>query len=161
MSLRTLQSVASAPSRTLAFRYILLATALNLVWEVAQLPLYTIWRTANERDLVYAVVHCTAGDVMILAATLLLALLLVDDGEWPGRSYVRVAVAATGFGVGYTVLSEWLNVEILRKWAYAPAMPLAPLLGTGLTPFLQWLFVPPVAFGLARAAQKRSLLKTP
>ena len=158
MSLHTLRSILSAPDRTLAFRYILLASAMNLVWEVAQLPLYTIWRTAEERDLVYAVLHCTAGDVMILAAALLLALLLVGDGAWPGRSYARVAVAATTFGVGYAVLSEWLNVEILRNWAYAPTMLLLPPLGTGLTPFLQWLVVPPVALWLVGAAQKRSLL---
>jgi len=33
-------------------------------------------------------------------------------------------------------------------------MPLLPPLGTGLTPFLQWLIVPGIAFGYVRRKAK-------
>ncbi len=104
-----------------------------------------IWRTAPRRELAYAVIHCTAGDLIILVVALGLALLLGGDAKWPARSYGRVAVIATLLGVGYTILSEWQNVEIFRRWAYAPAMPLLPPLGTGLSPLLQWLLIPPLS----------------
>ena len=58
----------------------------------------------------------------------------------------RMMLAAVLFGLGYTVFSEWLNVEIRQSWSYTEAMPLLPPLGTGLAPFLQWLAVPGLAF---------------
>jgi hypothetical protein len=125
--------------------YILVATAANLAWEMLQLPLYTIWRTARGGELAYAAIHCTIGDFVILAAALLLSLLLVGDAAWPSASYARVGIVATGLGVGYTVFSEWLNLEVTRRWAYLPDMPVLPPFGTGLSPFLQWALIPPFA----------------
>lgn len=52
--------------RRIAARYLLIATVANLLWEVAQLPLYTIWQTATTGALAFAVAHCTAGDIIIL-----------------------------------------------------------------------------------------------
>jgi hypothetical protein len=44
--------------------------ALNLVWEVAQLPLYTLWVEATPGEIAFAILHCTGGDAMIAAASL-------------------------------------------------------------------------------------------
>jgi hypothetical protein len=49
-------------------------------------------------------------------------------------------------GLVYTVFSEWLNVSVRGSWAYASAMPVVPILGTGLSPVLQWLVVPAASF---------------
>jgi hypothetical protein len=57
-----------------------------------------------------------------------------------------MALTTILLGAGDTILSEWLNVEIRRTWAYAPAMPIVPWLGTGVAPLLQWLAVPSLAF---------------
>ena len=47
-----------------ALRAYLLATAfLDLLWEAAHLPLYTIWTDGTIRDKAFAVLHCTMGDV--------------------------------------------------------------------------------------------------
>lgn len=152
MSLDTVQRAVSAPGRRLVTRYLLLAAAMNLVWEVAQLPLYTLWQTATRAELIAAVAHCTAGDLLILMAALGIALLFAGDRAWPGQGYARVAIATTVLGLGYMIFSEWLNVEVLRNWAYAPAMLLVPPFGTGLTPLLQWLIIPPMAATLVRPA---------
>ena len=144
MSLRAVHSALSPAGRTFAVTYLLVAGMANLAWEVAQLPLYTIWKTAPTRELTYAVIHCTIGDLLILAAALLLALLLAGNDAWPRRGYARVALAATALGAAFTIFSEWLNVEVLRRWTYAEAMPLVPPLETGLSPFLQWVLVPPL-----------------
>ena len=66
-----------------------------------------------------------------------------------------MAFTAIILGAAYTILSEWLNVEIWRSWSYTAAMPVLPLVGTGLTPLLQWLIVPGLAFALIATRERR------
>jgi hypothetical protein len=90
---------------------------------------------------------------------LALALVTVGRGAWPAAAHGRVAAVAVTTGVAYTAFSEWLNVAVRRSWAYAEAMPTLPLPGgfaLGLSPLLQWLVVPAVAFWLARRRALRS-----
>lgn len=136
-------------------RYLLAIAGLNLVWEIAQMPLYTLWLTGTGWEIGYAIVHCTLGDVLIAASSLGLVLLgLMVLGlrprDWPARRYVAVAGATMGVALGYTVFSEWWNVEVRQAWAYREIMPRLPGLGTGASPVLQWLMVPGVAFWVAR-----------
>jgi hypothetical protein len=123
-------------------RYLPLILVANLAWETAQLPLYTIWREGSVGQLAFAVLHCTLGDGLIAVTTLVLALVLVGQADWPRRRFAEVAAAATVLGVGYTILSEWLNVTVRGAWAYAAAMPILPPLGTGLSPLAQWVVLP-------------------
>ena len=44
-----------------------------------------------------------------------------------------------------SVLIEYLNTGILHRWEYTAAMPRLPLLGIGLTPFLQVALLPAVS----------------
>lgn len=150
MSISAARAAVSGRGRSVALRYLAVAAIANLGWEVVQLPLYTVWRTGTPGALTYDVIHCTLGDVLLLGATLFVALLLAGDRAWPWRSYVRVALLAGVFGIAFTIFSEWLNVEVLRSWAYAPEMPLLPLLGTGLSPLLQWVIIPPAALALVK-----------
>ncbi len=140
-------------------RYLAIIALGNLAWEIAQLPLYTIWSSGTWRELVIAVFHCTLGDVLISAACLFLGLLVAGRGRldrWSGR----IAAVGIPLGVGYTVFSEWLNVAVRKSWAYAPAMPVLPGLGTGLAPLLQWLVVPAFGFWLvARSANREMVAK--
>ncbi len=123
---------------------------LMLAWEVAQLPLYTIWHEATAAEIAFAVVHCTGGDGLIGMASLGTALLLAGTPEWPRARFRAVLLLALAIGVGITVYLEWRNVEIKRAWAYTAAMPRLPPLETGLTPVLQWVLLPPVALLRAR-----------
>jgi hypothetical protein len=137
--------------RPIVPRYLAIAAGLNLAWEIAQLPLYAIWKTGSRREILFAVVHCTLGDVLIAAGSLFLALLLVGTALRRGQfSRASVAPIIVFLGVAYTVFSEWLNVSLRGSWAYAPAMPVLPPLGTGLAPLLQWVAIPPLALALAR-----------
>ena len=49
-----------------------------------------------------------------------------------------------------TLPGEWLNVVVRQTWAYTEMMPQVPVLGTGLSPLLQWLLLPSLALWLAR-----------
>lgn len=98
-------------------QYVGWTLALNFVWEMMQLPLYSIWATGRGTEIAFAVVHCTAGDAFIALASLLLAVVIAADQNWPHRKYWRVAFLAIFFGVCYTVYSEWSNTVITRSYA--------------------------------------------
>ena len=130
-------------------RYLAVIAVGNLVWEVAQMPLYTLWRTGSTQDIAFAVVHCTGGDVLIAAASLLGSLLLFGAAEWPRSRFLTVANPTVLLGLGYTIYSEHLNTAS-NAWTYAELMPVLPGLGTGLAPLAQWLVVPLLAFAAVR-----------
>lgn len=132
--------------------YLATLVPLMLAWEVAQLPLYTIWRDGSADEIAFAVIHCTGGDALIGMGSLGTALLVAGAPGWPRERFATVMVVAVATGVGATVYLEWLNVEVRRAWAYAEAMPRIPPLGTGLSPVLQWLILPPMALLAARRA---------
>lgn len=118
----------------------------HLAWEIAHVPLYTLWLTGTWSEISYAAIHCAAGDVMIASVCLGAALALFGRSGWPDQNYTEVAAATIFAALCYTVFSEWLNVEVRAEWAYRDIMPLVPPFGTGLTPLLQWIIVPTAAF---------------
>ena len=131
-------------------RYAVWTVLAHLIWEVLHLPLYTIWREESLWVNGFAVLHCTAGDLLIAGAALALALVVSGTSEWPVHRFGRVVFVATLIGVGYTIYSEWLNTEIRAAWAYTDAKPVVPGLGTGLTPLGQWMLLPPLGMWIAR-----------
>ena len=64
-------------------RYLGVSIVANLVWEILQLPLYTLWATGTRKQQAFAVVHCTVGDAMIAGLSLLVALALFARTTWP------------------------------------------------------------------------------
>lgn len=131
-------------------RYVIVVCLGNLIWEVAQLPLYTLWRNESLVSLVRATLHCTIGDIVIATVVLVGALAIVGDEHWPDRRFSAVATAAIAFGIMYTIGSEYVATVVRKSWAYTEWMPTLPWLGTGLTPLAQWLVIPCLAFGLSR-----------
>lgn len=132
-------------------RYLLATVVGDLVWEFAQMPLYTLWRTGSPGEIAWAAVHCTTGDVAIAGFALLGALLLLGFPQWPQERHWHVAVATVAIGVGYAVFSEHLNTTS-GMWDYSALMPTLPWLGTGLAPLAQWLVIPAIALSWARTA---------
>ncbi len=126
-------------------RYLGVSLTANFVWEVLQLPLFTLWTTGTARQQAFAVFHCTIGDVMIAALSLLAALSLVAQPNWPRSSNSRVYFLSIAAGLCYTIYSEYLNTSVRASWAYSEWMPVLPFVGTGLSPLLQWLIVPTLA----------------
>src|SRR3546814_17907789 len=100
-------------------RYLLFVAVANLVWETLHLPLYTIWQEGAAGELAFAVVHCTGGDILIALSSLMLALVLVGSGNWPGQRYVRAAAIAIAFGLAYTIFSEWMTIVVRDSRAYS------------------------------------------
>lgn len=148
---RAHDNTASVADWLTALRRYLIAIGIgNLAWEFLQLPLYTIWHEGSAREIVFAAVHCTGGDMLIASMSLLGALIIVGDGRWPHGRFRLVAAITILAGITYTVFSEWLNTEIRGSWAYTELMPRLPLIGAGVSPFAQWIVVPLAAFWWAR-----------
>jgi len=132
-----------------------LAAIGHFFWEAAQLPLYTLWRTGTPHEIAFALIHCTGGDILITTVTLSAAVALAQYLRWPAFGW-RMVFTTIVLGAGYTIFSEWLNVEIRRSWSYTAAMPVVPFIGTGLTPLLQWLIVTTLALTVTGYRYRRA-----
>jgi len=53
--------------------YLSIIAITNLIWEISQLPFYSLWTNGSIGEIVFAVVHCTAGDVLIAVSALAIA----------------------------------------------------------------------------------------
>ena len=139
--------------------YLAFSAAVHAIWEIVQLPLYTIWTEGSLGQNVFALLHCTAGDVLIAAWSLLAALVLHGLRGWPQGRWFSVPAFAIIIASAYTGYSEWYNVHVKEAWVYTSAMPTFSVAGyaIGLTPMLQWLVVPAVAFALVHRGRKRRL----
>ena len=126
-----------------------LAFALNLVWEIAQVRLYTLWAETDGLSVAWALFHCTLGDVLIALAMFALAGMVLRRADWPpSRPWAGGAILVIGTMV-YTVWSEWYNVYRAGSWGYSASMPL--VFGIGVSPLLQWLILPPLLVVAYRA----------
>ena len=148
--------------------YLAFIAVANLLWEILQLPLYTIWAEGTPAEIAFAVVHCTAGDLLIAMASLVAGLIVAGDRTWPTRRFWAVAAVTIMLGVAYTVFSEWLNLVVRKSWAYSDLMPIVPVIGTGLSPLMQWIAIPLGSLLLARrfapagaVSWKRSMARKP
>lgn len=141
--------------------YLLAMLGLNLAWEIAQLPLYTIWANAPIGAAAGAVVHCTMGDVLIAGAALLIAWLVTGLPRLQASIPMKVAAVAICLGIPFTILSEWRATRVVHSWEYSSWMPVIPWLQVGLTPVLQWFALPPIAmqfvFGIGNRPSPRRI----
>lgn len=85
----TRPAVSSLQGRTF-LRFLGAMAAGNLLWEMAHVPLYTLWVTGSPGEIAYAVLHCTVGDVMIAGACLLVSLLVLGRSAWPRARFGTV-----------------------------------------------------------------------
>lgn len=131
-------------------RYLSFLALGSLLWEALHMPLYSLWNEGTWREIVVFGLHCTGGDVLIGASSLLVALVMFATPGWPSNGYWRTVFIATLSGFLYTFWSEWYNVSIAGGWAYSDAMPIIPVLGIGLSPLAQWLVIPIAGFSWAR-----------
>lgn len=130
---------------------------LNLAWEIAQLPLYTLWTEATPGYMAFAVLHCTAGDLLIGTSALALVLTITREQELARWHWARVAALSALAGAAFTAFSEWRNTTVLGSWAYSELMPTLEAAGVeiGVSPLAQWIALPPLALYLAIETRRK------
>lgn len=62
-----------------------LSLPFHLGWEVAQLPLYTLWHEPDRLRIAWAILHCTAGDVLIACSSFALVSVGLRGTDWPAH----------------------------------------------------------------------------
>ncbi len=129
---------------------LMLAVPLQLLWEIAQFPLYTVWHEGDWSYILYGLIHCTLGDLLIMLCVFWLVSLLNQSRRWIFSPSFANFVLFTGFGLGYTIFSEIVNTRFKGTWGYTELMPIVPFVEIGGMPFLQWLLIPPVLIWLMR-----------
>ena len=136
--------------------YAALSAVGYFLWEITQLPLYSLWWTASRTELAFAVLHCTSGDVLIALNVLLASVVLLRAWSWPRARAHHIAALAIPLGIAYTAYSEWLNVYARQSWSYDPAMPTVPFLGyqIGGSPLVQWLIVPAAVLAIVASMRR-------
>ena len=143
----------SASLKWIGVRFLPAFALLNLAWEIAHLPFYTLWETSPAGYLVFVVLHCTAGDVLIGALALGAALTALRAPALAFWRWRAIATLTAVFGTAYTAYSEWVNTVVYGHWEYAEAMPTVVFGGfeLGLSPIAQWIVLPPLAILALRA----------
>lgn len=150
--------------RTVVANYLGVSAVANVAWEFAHMPLYAVWRSGTNTEILYNGLHCSIGDVMIASFALLVGVLVGGVGRWPRDRWPAVSAITIAAGLVYTAFSEWLNTSVRNAWAYDDFMPLVPGAEIGLSPIAQWIVIPSIALISAhrharqRAKQKVQLL---
>jgi hypothetical protein len=116
---------------------------LNFGWEMAHSFLY--------RDVPPFLAHlpflflAAVGDGAINLALVGGVSLCLANHFWFLERPLKGLLVLAAFSVVASVLIESLNVVVLKRWEYTATMPRLPLLGIGLTPFLQVALLPAVS----------------
>jgi len=128
-------------SKHFVFVLLISAFALNWVWEVAQSSAY---QTA-EQSMPESLFFCTLAsviDAVTILGIFIAAAFLFGRGGW--KFYLTVALLGAVCAVAFEKIAFTFG-----WWNYHEKMPRVPLLGTGLSPFLQLTILSPLAVWLA------------
>ncbi len=131
-------------------RYILitlvLSFLLNLAWEVIQLPLYKD-ASFDIQHIAFCGLASVADAIMVLLIYFVLAL-IYKDPLWIKHLNLRRTLIIVLIGGTGAVLAEMRHLS-QDNWAYASSMPIVPFINVGLSPVLQFMFLPVLSYYLS------------
>jgi hypothetical protein len=142
------------PAVTVALRAFVAAVPVHFVWEMAQMGLFLgiptgFWESAP---------HCALGSLGDGVLTLLIlgsGALAFGTVAWMRRPGWRPWLTVVGLSLIVAVVTDWVLVRGVRRWAYDVDMPIIPGLRVGLTPVLQMvLLTPPILWWASRGAER-------
>ena len=126
------------------------AFLLNLVWELAQVPLYRGLPSEAHWAAIQRCGRATLGDAAIAVVAFWAVAAAARWRRWITAPASVQVMGFVGVALVMTTILEWLATHVERRWDYAPGMPLVPLLGIGLAPVLQWMVLPPLVVWFVR-----------
>jgi uncharacterized protein YacL len=126
------------------------AFLLNYPWEFLQVPFFAGMAEAPHWDAVLFCSWATLGDVVIMLVAFWTVAAVARSRHWILRPSTAQILGFIGVGLLITLVFEWLATEVLDRWQYAEIMPTLPVIGTGLTPVLQWILLPPLTVWFVR-----------
>ena len=141
------QVVVKGVFKNLVFTMAAAAFLLNLIWEIVQMPLY--------KDGSYSLSHITfcalasVADALMVVLIYLGVALIYKSPLWiKDLKWQQVVLVILIGGVG-AVLAEMRHLS-LGSWAYSALMPIVPVANVGVSPVLQFMFLPLLSYHLSR-----------
>lgn len=132
------------------FHILIFGFLFNFVWEIWQAPLFQGMNELTHIETTRQCTLATLGDVGILLAAFWTIALIARSRRWMVHPKAMQIAGFIAIGIIVTVVFEALAIHVLNRWQYAAAMPTLPILGTGITPVLQWLIIPPIIVFMVR-----------
>lgn len=127
-----------APELTIAF----FSFVFHFVWEMLQVPTYEGMSTMEHWAGILVCTQATIGDVGFALTAFWITATFRRSRRWILSPSVGDVLLFLAVGLVLTIAFEYYYVEVTHRWTYAAWMPLLPPLGTGLSPFIQWILVP-------------------
>jgi hypothetical protein len=122
--------------------FLVLSFLAHFTWEILQAPLFASLGNTDHFVGIAVCLKATFGDLAIALAAFWVAAILAKGRNWYVKASYHILIAFFALGLLATVGLEFLHTQVTGRWAYDDVMPLLPILGTGLSPILQWVFVP-------------------
>ena len=146
--LKRLQALTWTPE----FNVALFAFLLNLPWELWQAPLFEGMAAAPHWEAVKVCSGAAVGDAVIALTAYGAVALTTRDRAWIVLRLRSRTMAFTACGLAITAVIERLALDgvWIHGWSYSALMPVAPGIGVGLSPLLQWFVLPPLVIWLVR-----------
>jgi hypothetical protein len=116
---------------------LLFAFLLNVPWELLQISLYRDMVAAPHWRGTEICMIASLGDAIIAVVAYSIVSGVARSRYWVFAASPRLIAAFAACDTALSVLVEEVSTKYLERWTYAPAMPIVPLLGIGLTPLLQ------------------------
>lgn len=129
---------------------VLLGIPFNFMWEVLQKPLFVAAAGMTQWESTIMCLDFAVRDGLMLVAIYWLVSLFARSHGWIQSPTGLQVLVYIGLGVLLTLVLE--NYHLQRgDWAYGSGMPTLPVIGVGLAPVAQWVFVPAFVLFLTRA----------
>lgn len=122
---------------------------LHFVWEFLQVPTYAGMAEMEHWQGIKLCTSATIGDVGFAMIAFWIASLAMRTRHWMESQASLPVVVFIGTGIALTVGFEFYYTQITQRWTYSDLMPLVPPFGTGLSPLLQWLVLPPAVLWMS------------
>lgn len=123
---------------------------LHFVWEFLQVPTYAAMAEMAHWQGIKLCTSATIGDVGFALVAFWAASLAARTRHWIGNRAALPVLVFVGTGIALTVGFEFYYTQVTQRWTYSDLMPLVPPFGTGLSPLLQWIAIPPAVLWLSR-----------
>jgi hypothetical protein len=121
---------------------------LNWVWEMARMRTFAEMSDLSWRQTLVPCTLASLGDVALTLAVYGLGALAAGQPRWGTSGRWNVYATASVLGAVCAGAYEWYS-RANGRWSYTAAMPIVPVLGVGLWPFLQLPLLMPAALWVA------------
>ena len=122
-----------------------IAFAFNWVWEIVQMGAYKSAEGSMIESLIFCTLATAVDALTILAIYAAAAAFFTDRQDW--RFYLTAALLGSVFALLFEKIAFGFG-----WWSYNDQMPVIPVLGTGLLPFVQLTVLAPVSIWMAMKA---------